>query len=179
MVSVPRAPAARGSGGGGFIYFSTFKEFLFTQESFNFSWGCRCFSPSPSLATSASFIINCLILSSLVVFLKSVLFYFWWDSQSPSHWPELCVCAAPSPQSHLSQNARLTLSPLPWPRTKALTSTGSWWPSPCPPLLYLCLNLSDFQFKARRYSYGSTFLNSMVITNQKQNRVTQIKSKGT
>lgn len=28
------------------------------------------------LATSASFIINCLILSSLVVFLKSVLFYF-------------------------------------------------------------------------------------------------------
>ena len=31
----------------------------------------------------------------------------------------------------------------------------------------MCLNLYDYQFKASRYSYRSTYLNSMVTTNQK------------
>ena len=30
-----------------------------------------------------------------------------------------------------------------------------------------CLNMNDYQFKASRYSYGSTYLNSTVTTNQK------------
>ena len=31
----------------------------------------------------------------------------------------------------------------------------------------MCLNLNDYQFKVSRYSYGSTYMNSMAITNQK------------
>ena len=31
----------------------------------------------------------------------------------------------------------------------------------------MCLNLNDYQFKASRYSYGSTSTNSMATTNQK------------
>ena len=31
----------------------------------------------------------------------------------------------------------------------------------------MCLNLNDYLFKASRYSYGSTYLNCMVTTNQK------------
>ena len=31
----------------------------------------------------------------------------------------------------------------------------------------MSLNLNDYQFKASRYSYGSTYLNSMITTNQK------------
>ena len=31
----------------------------------------------------------------------------------------------------------------------------------------MCLDLCDYQFKQSRYSYGSTYLNSRVTTNQK------------
>ena len=31
----------------------------------------------------------------------------------------------------------------------------------------MCLNLNDYQFKASRYSYRSTYMNIMVTTNQK------------
>ena len=31
----------------------------------------------------------------------------------------------------------------------------------------MCLNLNDYQFKESRYSYGPTYLNSMVTTSQK------------
>lgn len=30
-----------------------------------------------------------------------------------------------------------------------------------------CLNLNDYQFKASRYSHGSTYMNSIITTNQK------------
>ena len=37
----------------------------------------------------------------------------------------------------------------------------------------MCLNLNDYQFKASRYNYGSTYMSSMVITNQKPTTDTQ------
>ena len=43
-----------------------------------------------------------------------------------------------------------------------------------------CLNMNDYQFKASRYSYGSTYLKSMVNTNEKHTIDSQKpKKKGT
>ena len=42
----------------------------------------------------------------------------------------------------------------------------------------MCLNLNDYQLKARRYSYGSTYQNSIVMKKYIQYRHTQ-KKKGT
>ena len=44
--------------------------------------------------------------------------------------------------------------------------------------LRMCLNLNDYQFKTSRYSYKSTYINSMITTNQKLKIDTQTKQKG-
>ena len=44
----------------------------------------------------------------------------------------------------------------------------------------MCLNLNDYQFKTSRYSYRSTYVNSMVTANQKPTIDTQkTREKGT
>ena len=42
----------------------------------------------------------------------------------------------------------------------------------------MCLNLNDYQFKTSRDSYKSTYMNTMVTTNQKSTIHTQTRQKG-
>ena len=37
----------------------------------------------------------------------------------------------------------------------------------------MCLNLNDHKFKSSRYNYGSTYMNTMVTTNEKPTMDTQ------
>lgn len=91
--------------------FSTFKGFLFTQES------CQLFTRLYiffRLDTSTLFIINYRILSSPVLFLKSVPFLF--QMRLPVTFvlaSALLPCCPFSRHSHLFKNASLTMSPLP------------------------------------------------------------------
>ena len=92
--------------------FSTFKEFLFTQES------CRLFTRLYiffRLDTSTLFIINYRILSSPVLFLKSVPFFLF-QMRLPVTFvlaSALLPCCPFSTHSNLFKNASLTMSPLP------------------------------------------------------------------